>query len=313
MDDTTDVHTADLPIRFNPATCRFEEAAADPSVNFADATKPLSVILQVTRHCNFDCIFCSETESMPDPTLDQLAIMKRNLYGVPRVAVSGGEPLIRNDIEPVLDLFHDGHIVALATNGSIQNKLVPKLHNVVDFVNIGFEGPRAIISKMRADYDTIIAGIRAFEALGIPLSLTCVILRSTVDSVPYTCQMGELLNARKIKLILPIPKGNAVHLPDSEYLSEDEAQSLFSTLCSLKDKFDWRMKITLTTWTKDVEGYSLLVYPDGETHAWPVYDQPEKVLRLGNLLQETIHDIWQRYPYKENHYRKYLGQSIRIC
>jgi hypothetical protein len=42
----------------------------------------------------------------------------------------------------------------------------------------------------------------------------------------------------------------------------------------------------------------------------PFYDQPDLFLRLGNLLEEPVTAIWDRYPYKANHYAKYLGRSI---
>ena len=42
------------------------------------ATVPLSVILQITKRCNFDCSFCSETLQLPDPTLAE-----RHPAGVP--------------------------------------------------------------------------------------------------------------------------------------------------------------------------------------------------------------------------------------
>ena len=35
-----------------------------------------------------------------------------------------------------------------------------------------------------------------------------------------------------------------------------------------------------------------------------------RFLKLGNLLEEPITAIWDRYPYKANHYAKYLGASI---
>jgi uncharacterized radical SAM superfamily Fe-S cluster-containing enzyme len=54
--------------------------------------RPLSIIYQVTRRCNFDCEFCSETMQVKDPSLDQIASIQRNLAGVPRVFLSGGEP-----------------------------------------------------------------------------------------------------------------------------------------------------------------------------------------------------------------------------
>ncbi|MGH4009300.1 MAG: radical SAM protein, partial [Pseudonocardiaceae bacterium] len=64
--------------------------------------RPLSVIYQVTRRCNFDCDFCSETMQTKDPTLDQITSIQRNLAGVPRVFLSGGEPLLRRDFVEIV-------------------------------------------------------------------------------------------------------------------------------------------------------------------------------------------------------------------
>lgn len=53
-------------------------------------------------------------------------------------------------------------------------------------------------------------------------------------------------------------------------------------------------------------------YPDGRTFAWPVLDAEDKVLYVGNIIHESIQNIWDRYPYKINHLRKYLGDSVFV-
>jgi uncharacterized radical SAM superfamily Fe-S cluster-containing enzyme len=65
----------------------------------------LSVILQVTRRCNFDCSFCSEALQLPDSTLPQLDTIRGNLAGVSRVFLSGGEPLLRRDFGEIVDMY----------------------------------------------------------------------------------------------------------------------------------------------------------------------------------------------------------------
>ncbi len=298
-------------IRFNPESCRFESTSSglDPS----SLSGPLSVILQVTRDCNFSCVFCSEIERMPSPTLEDLRKMRDHLTGVQRVYISGGEPLLRSDLIEVLDLFSESFVVGLPTNATILDGLTPELAQRVDFVNVGLDGPRNTTSRIRGDYDSIVRGVWAIKDLGIPLSLSCVVLSSTADHVAYLCQIADLLEARKVKLILPIPKGNALQLDRSEYLSEEAADALFDTLREEKSRHGWRPRISLTVWNRRVEGYSLLVFPDGETYAWPVYDREEQVLPLGNLKTRTIQEIWKDYPYKANHLAKYLGQSIRLA
>jgi MoaA/NifB/PqqE/SkfB family radical SAM enzyme len=77
----------------------------------------------------------------------------------------------------------------------------------VDFVNIGLDGPRNVTTRIRGDYDKIMRGIHRFKEYGISLSLSCVVLSSTKDAVLFTCQIADLVEAKKLKLILPIPKG----------------------------------------------------------------------------------------------------------
>jgi len=297
-------------IFFNRDSCRFEVKKLDA----IPEGLPLSVILQVTRRCNFSCVFCSEIEKMADPTLSDLEKMRNNLVGVPRVYISGGEPLLRRDLPQVLNLFRNGFVVGLPTNAvTLTPELMRALKENVDFVNIGLDGPRNITSRIRGDYDKIMEGVFLFREYRIPLSLSCVVLRSTQDAVLFTCQIADLVGAIKLKIILPIPKGNALNLSDDEYLSTEEAEVLFGKIKDAKATYGWKPKVTLTTWRPEVEGYSLLVYPNGKTYAWPVYGQEDKVLLLGDLIEENIRDIWARSPYQQNHYNKYLGRSIFVA
>jgi len=293
---------------FNKNSCRFES-----SVNLKGINNPLSVIIQITRRCDLSCVFCSETERMPDATIEDLIKIKNNLKGVSRVYLSGGEPLLRNDLQDILKIFYKDFIIGLPTNAlKVDKKSALFIEKYVDFVTVGLDGPRSVTNRVRGDYDGIIKGINILKSKEIPLALCAVVLSSSKKSVPYACQIADVLGAKKIKLILPILKGNALKLPKSEYLNIEEAEKLFRQIKELKKKFDWKVKITMTTWKREVEGYSILVYPNGDTYAWPVYDKKDKVLFLGNLTKESIKSIWQKYPFKLNHLNKYLGRSINI-
>ncbi len=273
------------------------------------ATAPLSVIVQVTKRCDFGCVFCSETLQMADPTLAQLETMRDHLAGVGRVFLSGGEPLLRRDLPDIVDMFA-GFIIGLPTNATRGMAVAPRLAGKIAFANIGFDGPRATFTRVRGDYDKAMTGVRAFMNAGIPLSLSAVVLRSTLHALPYLCQIADVLDAGKLKLILPLRKGNALGLADREFISVDEACDVFGRLTELRATHDWRPAVRLTPWTKATEGHMIVVEPNGNAHAWPVYDQADLFLKLGNLLEEPISAIWDRYPYKANHYAKYLGRSI---
>ncbi len=285
---------------------------ADPVALADAATAPLSVIVQVTRRCDFDCGFCSETVPMPDPTLEQLDAIRANLAGARRVFISGGEPLLRRDITEIAQMF-SGFIVGLPTNATRGLALAPRLAGLVDFVNVGFDGPRSTFSRVRGDYDKAMTGVRALAAAGLPLSLSAVVLRSTVHALPYLCQIADVLDAGKVKLILPLRKGNALGLPEREFITASEAAEAFGRLTELRAVHDWRPAVRMTPWTPETEGHMIVVEPDGSAQAWPVYDEPDLFGYLGNLLHEPVTEIWDRYPYKANHYAKYLGASIHAA
>ena len=285
------------------------DSQADPWAVGEAAAVPLSVIVQVTKRCDFNCGFCSETLQMADPTLGQLDTIRANLAGVQRVFLSGGEPLLRRDLPEIVDMYA-GFIIGLPTNATRGLVMAPRLAGKVAFVNIGFDGPRATFSRVRGDYDKAMTGVRAFIAAGLPISLSAVVLRSTVHALPYLYQIADVLDAGKLKLILPLRKGNALGLPEREFITVEEAREAFDRLAELRAAHDWRPAVRMTPWTPQTEGHMIVIEPNGDAQAWPVYDQPDLFLKLGNLLDEPITAIWQRYPYKASHYAKYLGTSI---
>ncbi len=274
------------------------------------ATVPLSVILQVTKRCNFDCSFCSETLQLPDPTMAELATIRDNLAGTSRVFLSGGEPLLRRDFGDVVDMYGD-YILGIPTNATRGLQHAARLVGKVAFVNVGLEGPRSTTNRVRGDYDQVMAGVRALLDHGLPISFSAVVYRSTLHALPFTYQIADVLGAGKLKLILPLRKGNALDLEEHEFIRLDEAGQAFERLSELRAIHDWRPALRMTTWTPQTEGHMIVVEPTGKANAWPVYDAPDLFEPLGNLLHEPVSEVWKRYRFKRNHYAKYLGASIR--
>jgi MoaA/NifB/PqqE/SkfB family radical SAM enzyme len=315
--------TAPSPIEFSSDGHYFTAAATDTELDgvIESIQRPLSVIYQVTRRCNFDCDFCSETARVKDPTLDEIARIQRNLRGVQRVFLSGGEPLLRKDFIEIVSIFEE-HIIGVPTNATRGHALAEQLAGRVAFVNIGLEGPRSTTNRVRGDYDKVMRGVERFRCAGLALSVSAVVMRSLLNALPFTYQIADVIGAGKLKLIHPIRKGNGLHMADSEFLSLDESAALFEHLSELRTTHDWSPALRMTTWTAETEGYSILVYPEGTAWAWPVYGgiadrgaqggPAEKVAYLGDLREEPIEAIWNRYAFKHNHVRKYLGRSIAV-
>ena len=54
-----------------------------------------------------------------------------------------------------------------------------------------------------------------------------------------------MLDASKLKLILPLRKGNAFSLAGREFITVAEAQEVFGRLCELRATHDWRSAVRL--------------------------------------------------------------------
>ena len=79
-------------IDFDAETCRFGLKGINDKIihNLAETLDaPLSVILQVTRRCHFNCVFCSERKDISDPPFSQLEKMAVNLEGTKRIFYLG--------------------------------------------------------------------------------------------------------------------------------------------------------------------------------------------------------------------------------
>jgi hypothetical protein len=137
-------------------------------------------------------------------------------------------------------------------------------------------------------------------------------MRRARSALPYTYQIADVLGAGKVKLILPLRKGNALDLEEHEFISQEEAAQTFERLTELRAVHDWRPALRMTTWTQQTEGHIIVVEPTGKANAWPVYDAPDLFEPLGNLVEEPVTAIWERYRFKVNHFAKYLGRSIRV-
>ncbi|MEK7432850.1 MAG: radical SAM protein [Cyanobacteriota bacterium] len=280
--------------------------------NYESCDAPLSVILQVTRKCSLACSFCSESEQFADPSFQTLISLRHKLDGVQRVYLSGGEPLLRKDIFELIEKFKEEFdIVGLPTNSiHISKEVCEKLKGKVSYINAGLDGARNINNLVRGDYDGIIKGLQNLRDSGIEVSLSTVILKKTLPYVQYVVQIADTLGITKVKMVVPVFRGRAKSLKQEDLANNNDIIEKFEQIKHLKKTLGWKPRVKFTLWDSKTEGYAILIYPNQQVYAWPVYNEPDSVLHIGDLNKEGIKEIWKRYPYKENHVNKYTGITM---
>ena len=291
---------------------------SDISISIADLDFPLSVSLQITRECNLKCVYCSELRyemKNNGNSLENIMEIVSRLKNIKRIIVTGGEPLMREDLPDILKYIRSMQFetVALATNGVLLQPSVSKMiKGLVDYVDVTVDGPRHIHNEIRGEYDEVLSGIKNLKSAGIPFSLVTVLFKQNAGSILYICQLADVLEATQLKIVTPIDKGRGKSIR-SELLSSADLSSIFQKVKSEKHKNGWNTRIVFTDWDRVGEGHAILLHPNGDVVASPVPSQTDCVNTIGNILDDDLKTIWARYPYKQNHLSKYLDKTTYVC
>ena len=162
-----------------------------------------SIYFAVTRKCNMSCKFCT-MDSGPDvSTENDLTISEIKEILIPqivklnpnKIVVTGGEPLIRNDIEDILKILADSfetRKIILQTNGLLLNK--EKLDFIANYIGVLeistehiFENP-ILFHKMEPVFE-------ASDMYRVLLSLSFVVDDNSVKYLPQVIDICEKYNA----------------------------------------------------------------------------------------------------------------------
>lgn len=150
------------------------------------------VRLSVTDRCDFRCVYCMAEDMtfVPKPdvlTLEELYRVAQAFVelGVGKIRLTGGEPLIRNNILSLVERL--GHLQALdqlvlTTNGSQLQRMATKLRDYgVKRINVSLDtiNPRKFRSLTRhGNLDQVVAGIDTAIAAGFDnIKINAVVLK----------------------------------------------------------------------------------------------------------------------------------------
>ncbi|PSP34018.1 GTP 3',8-cyclase MoaA [Halobacteriales archaeon QH_10_67_22] len=159
------------------------------------------VRVSLTDRCNFDCVYCHneglgdtrgpmaarEHEMSTDDVVRFLEVARE--FDVDSVKFTGGEPLLREDIEEIIRRTPDGMEVSMTTNGTM---LPGRAGNLVDAglerVNVSQDALDEETFKQvtkAAAYDAVMEGVEAALDAGLaPVKLNMVVFEQTAGYVP---------------------------------------------------------------------------------------------------------------------------------
>lgn len=98
----------------------------------------------------------------------------------------------------------------------------------------------------------------------------------------------------------------------SSRLNSNAIDEVFEKLKQVKDEYGIHTKIVMTDWDRIKEGHAILIHPDGTVVASPVWSKDGCIDIIGNINTSSLEDLWNKYPYKENHINKYIEKTMKV-
>ncbi|MFB6234526.1 MAG: GTP 3',8-cyclase MoaA [Halopenitus sp.] len=181
------------------------------------------VRVSLTDRCNFDCVYChneglGDTRGPMDPQDDEMDTddVVRFLevvaeYGVEKVKFTGGEPMLRDDLEEIIRRTPDQMEVSMTTNGTFLPGRAEDLKEAgLDRVNVSQDAldpdEFAEITKSGA-YDEVLKGVEAAVDAGLdPVKLNMVVFKHTAGYVDEMVDHVAGDNGLQLQLIQYMPE-----------------------------------------------------------------------------------------------------------
>ncbi|MEA2056721.1 MAG: radical SAM protein [Patescibacteria group bacterium] len=277
--------------------------------SYDESSGPISIGLQVTRQCNAKCIQCAASEAIKDLSTKDLLTVIEKLHkgGAVRISVTGGEPLIRDDIEIILKKIHElGMVSTLSTNGLLLDE--KKLEEIRPFLNNirfslhGLKQTNDYIFQKKGAFDTIIKSIRISQQGGLETGIFFTAMKTNIDELFDLVELLEKEKVKKLVIYTLMSAGRAKKIFSKEFIHSSELEEQMQQINDLKKRNNWNIDVTLVNWRK--KGQCLLVDPQGNLFAYD-YSFKNGEIFLGNLFRESLNDLWNEYPYKRNYLEYY--------
>jgi heme b synthase len=195
--------------------------------------QPRLVAWEVTRNCNLNCVHCRAAASR-GPYADELRTEKgREILeqiaevGKPIVILTGGEPLLREDIFELATYGTDlGLRMVMATNGTLITPEIAKRMKPsgIQRVSISLDGPDASthdrFRQVQGAFEGSIRGIDELKSEGIEFQVNTTITRHNVNQAQEILDLAVRLGAAAHHIFLLVPTGRAKDMTHQEISAE---------------------------------------------------------------------------------------------
>jgi pyrroloquinoline quinone biosynthesis protein E len=279
--------------------------------------RPYTLVAELTYECPLRCAYCSNPvdyashrAGMDTPTWLRV-FREAEALGVVQLHLTGGEPLVRRDLE---GLVAGAHALCLYTN-VITSGIPLTRERLGALRDAGLDNVQLSFQAATPEVSDRVAGLESFERklavgrwvkeLGLPLTVNVVLHRQNLDQVGRIVALAEALRADRLELAntqyvgWALPNRRAL-LPTREQLeaarevavaAKERLKGKMEVLFVLPDYYSRYPKACMDGWGRRF----IVVAPDGlvlPCHA--AHTLPG--LSFTSVVGGSLEDIWSHSP-----------------
>ncbi|WP_246480816.1 pyrroloquinoline quinone biosynthesis protein PqqE [Motiliproteus sediminis] len=300
-----------------------------------EVSNPLWLLAELTYRCPLQCAYCANPVALRYndelDTDDWLSVFEQSrALGAAQLGFSGGEPLLRQDLEILIRSGRElGYYTNLITSGiGLSEARIAAFREAgLDHIQVSFQASdeelNNRIAGSRKAFAQKLAMAQEVKAQGYPMVLNFVIHRQNIEQIDRIIELSMELQADYVELATAQYYGwallNRDHLlPTRAQLERAEAVTndyrarlngsgpklIFVT----PDYYEERPKGCMNGWGN----LFLTITPDGT--ALPCHSARELPIDFPNVRQTRVEEIWYRSN-GFNHFRGYewMKEPCRSC
>jgi len=214
------------------------------------------VAWEITRKCNLNCVHCrAGSDRGPYPgelsTAKCIQVLEQiREVGTPIVILTGGEPLMREDVFELAQKGTDlGLRMVLATNGTLLRPgLVERMTGSgIKRVSISIDGAdeqqHDDFRKVPGAYRRALEGIGHLKAAGMPFQINTTVTRHNVGVLKEILDLAVSLGAAAHHIFLLVPTGRAREMVNQE-IDALEYERVLHWFYEMRDQVPLHLKAT---------------------------------------------------------------------
>ena len=277
------------------------------------APRPYTLVAELTYACPLHCVYCSNPvdfarhRDVLDTATWRRVLREAERLGVVQVNFTGGEPLLRPDLEALVE---EARALDLYTN-LITSGLPLERARLERLRRLGLDNVQVSIQDARPAESDRIAGREAFhrklevarwvKELGFPLTVNTVLHRENLDRAGEVIALAEELHADRLELANTQYLGWALLNRQTLLPTPAQIESARSVAVAARKRLEGRMEVVFVVPDYYVEfppacmdGWGrrfMVVSPDGLllpcllAHTLPG-------LSFGNVRDQSVDELW---------------------